>query len=74
MFEKKTKRYLTKEVNEQVPVLIQGLCWKLIDRQVAQCLVKVDYLQIFEFQRDIDRNVIVIIHRQEERTSKRGLR
>ncbi|MGJ0917868.1 DUF960 family protein [Enterococcus avium] len=66
MFERQENRYITKGVNEQVPKEIQLRCWQLIDKKVKQEDVQLDYLQIFEFNRDDQRGTIMIIHRQEE--------
>ncbi|WP_245001327.1 hypothetical protein [Enterococcus raffinosus] len=37
--------------------------WQLIDEKEKQAETKVDYLQIFEFNRDDHRGTITIIHR-----------
>lgn len=57
---------LKRGVNEQVPKEMQLRCWQLIDEKVKQADVQLDYLQIFEFNRDEQRGTITIIHRQEE--------
>lgn len=66
MFESRENYYITRGVNEQVPKEIQLRCWQLIDEKVKQSNVQLDYLQIFEFNRDDQRRTITIIHRQEE--------
>lgn len=66
MFNTKENRYITRGVNEQVPKEIQLHCWQLISERVVKSEVTMDYLQIFEFNRDDQRKTISIIHRQEE--------
>ena len=66
MFDTQENRYITREVNEQVPKEMQFRCWQLIDEKVKKYEVTMDYLQIFEFNRDDQRKTINIIHRQEE--------
>ena len=66
MFDTQENCYITKGVNEQVPKEIQLRCWKLIDEKVKQLEIQLDYLQIFEFNRDDHRKTINITHRQEE--------
>lgn len=66
MFDTQENRYITKGVNEQVPKETQLRCWQLIDEKVKQAEVQMDYLQIFEFNRDDQRKTINITHRQEE--------
>ncbi|MDY4024878.1 MULTISPECIES: DUF960 family protein [Enterococcus] len=66
MFNTQENRYITRGVNEQVPKEIQQRCFQLIDDKVKQAEVQLDYLQIFEFNRDAQRGTITIIHRQEE--------
>lgn len=66
MFNTQENRYITRGVNEQVPKEMQQRCFQLIDEKVKQADVQLDYLQIFEFNRDDQRGTITIIHRQEE--------
>ncbi|MBP2100661.1 DUF960 family protein [Enterococcus rivorum] len=66
MFEKNDNRYLTKGVNEQLPKEIQVYCWQLIDQKRKEAETKLDYLQIFEFNRDEQRQAVEVIYRQEE--------
>ena len=66
MFENNTNRFLTKGVNEQVPQEIQLYCWQLIDEKKKEAEPELDYLQIFEFNKDNQRQAIEVIHRQEE--------
>lgn len=69
MFKSKENRYLAKGVNEQVPKELQLYCWQLIDKKVDEAEIKLDYLQIFEFNRDNQRQAIEVIHRQEQQFS-----
>lgn len=66
MFDTQENRYITRGVNEQVPKEIQQRCFQLIDEKVKQAEIQLDYLQIFEFNRDDQRGTITIVHRQEE--------
>lgn len=67
MFDTQENRYITRRVNEQVPKGIQQRCFQLIDVKAKQAAeIQLDYLQIFEFNRDVQRGTIMIIHRQEE--------
>lgn len=66
MFNRQEKRYVTRGVNEQVPKEVQLRRWQLIDEKVKQEDVQLDYLQIFEFNRDDQRGTITIIYSQEE--------
>lgn len=66
MFDTQENRYITRGVNEQVPKEMQLRCWQFIAEKVKQANVQLDYLQIFEFDRDDQRGTITIIHRQEE--------
>ena len=64
MFDNKEKRYITKGVNEQVSKEIHLYCWQLIDKKRSES--ELDYLQIFEFNPDNQRQAIEVIPRQEE--------
>lgn len=66
MFDTQENRYITRGVNERVPRGMQLLCFQLIDEKVKQAEIQLDYLQIFEFNRDNQRKTITITHRQEE--------
>lgn len=66
MFDTQENRYITKGVNEQVPKEIQQRSFQLIDEKANQAEIQLDYLQIFEFNRDDQRGTITIVHRQEE--------
>lgn len=66
MFDIQENRYITRGVDEQVPKEIQQRCFQLIDEKVKQAKIQLDYLQIFEFNRDDKRRTITIVHRQEE--------
>lgn len=65
MFKEKGNRYITKGMNEVIPVELQLFCWQCIDEQVKS-EKKLDYLQVFEFNPDNQRQAIEIVHRQEE--------
>lgn len=65
MFKEKGNRYITKGVNEVIPVELQLFCWQCIDEQV-QSEKKLDYIQVFELNPDKQRQAIEIVHRQEE--------
>ncbi|MFD2306982.1 DUF960 family protein [Enterococcus termitis] len=66
MFDNKENRYITKGVNEQVPKEIQLYCWNLIDKKRSEAETELDYLQLFEFNPDNQRQAIEVIHRQEQ--------
>lgn len=66
MFKTRENRYITRGVNEAVPKEIQFRCWQLIDEKAKQSEPPLDYLQIFEFNRDDRRKTLTMIHRQEE--------
>lgn len=65
MFKTKEKRYVTKGVNERVPVELQLFCWQCIDEQATKDEITMDYLQVFELNPDNQRQTIEV-HRQEE--------
>ena len=56
------KRYLTRGINEQIPINIQLFCWQCYD--AAKVTGKYDYLQVFELKA-IDKQTQQIKHRQE---------
>lgn len=62
MFKSK-ERYATNRVTEEVPILIQGFLWYLIDEEVTKGR-DLDYFQIFEVEA-IEGGVRVL-HRQEQ--------
>lgn len=66
MSDTQENRYITRGVNEQVSKKMQLCCWQLIDEKEKQAGIQLDYLQIFEFNRDDQRGTITIVHRQEE--------
>ena len=45
----KLTRYLTRGVNEEIPIKVQVTIWSMIDDLVSSD-TKVDYLQVFKFQ------------------------
>ena len=42
------QRYVTKGVQEGIPLELQAFCWKLID-ELKETQTSLDYLQVFEF-------------------------
>ena len=66
MFTTKENRYITRGVKEQVPKEIQLYFWQLIDKKVEEVETKLDYLQIFEFNRDDQSPAMKVVHRQEQ--------
>lgn len=66
MFNTKENRYVTKGVNEEVPLELQLFCWQCIDEQGIQSERTMDYLQVFEINPDSQRQSIEVVHRQEE--------
>lgn len=62
MFKSK-ERYATRRVNEEVPILIQGFLWYLIDEEVTKGRI-LDYFQVFEIEA-IDEG-IKVVHKQEK--------
>lgn len=65
MFETQENHFIKSRMREQISKEIQLLCWQLVDEK-KQADVQLDYLQIFEFNRDDQRGTITIVHRQEE--------
>lgn len=56
-------RYLTKGINEEVPLNLQILLWSMIDSM----LIEKDYLQVFKIKVvNSNANLIEIIHTQEQ--------
>lgn len=66
MFKSKENRYITRGVKEQVPKEIKLYCWQLIDKKAVERKIKLDYLQIFEFHRNHQRQAMEVVHRQEQ--------
>lgn len=62
MFSDKSKRYMTRMIDEVVHVEIQKILWDLIDEQPKNDL-ELDYLQVFELKAQHGKQHI--IHRQE---------
>lgn len=65
----KDKRYLTRGVNSDIPLELQILLWNMIDSLISSTKVKLDYLQVFDF--DYHDNHFVITHTQEVPQYKR---
>ena len=59
-----TTRYITRGINEQVPVNLQMLLWDKVDRVVSSTL-PADYLQMFTFEKTKE-NKLLIYHKQEQ--------
>lgn len=66
MFKSRDKRYMTKGVNEQVPLELQVFCWECINKKGSDKTVQLDYFQVFEINPDVNRGRVEVIHRQEE--------
>lgn len=70
-----SNRYITRGINDEVPVEIVLFLWSLIDELKLKSKGKMDYLQVFELKvqdhPDIVENQIVI-HRTGEPEYKRG--
>ncbi|WP_427813304.1 DUF960 family protein [Enterococcus sp. 22-H-5-01] len=66
MFDTQENRYLTKGVSAKLPREIQLRCWQWIDEKSKKVDSSLDYLQIFEFNPDNQRQSIEVVHRQEE--------
>ena len=66
MFEDKGNCYLTRGVQGAIPLTIQLYCWQLIDEKKKEAEIILDYLQIFEFNREDQRQAIEVIYRQED--------
>jgi len=58
----KAKRYLTRGINELVPLVVQILLWDKIDALVTSN-VSTDYLQVFTFEVT---DHVVLTHSQEQ--------
>ena len=56
------KRYLTRGINEQIPIELQLFCWRCYD--AAKATGKYDYLQVFELK-ILDEQTQQVEHRQE---------
>lgn len=60
MFATRENHYITRGVNEQVSKEIQLRCWQLIiDVKTKQAKIQLDYLQIFDFNREGQRGTIM---------------
>lgn len=58
-------RYLTKGINEEVPLNLQILLWSMIDSM----LIEKDYLQVFKIK-IVRGNLVEITHSQEKPSYK----
>ena len=61
-------RYITKGINEELPLSLQILLWSLVD----SLLIKKDYLQIFNIK-VIRGNLLEITHSQEQPVYKQTI-
>ena len=57
---KTENRYMTRKVEEEIPLEINILLWNLID----ELNVEKDYLQVFELN-SIGEGIVEVIHKQE---------
>lgn len=64
MFKNQEKRFITKGIDASVSKEIQIVCWELVENLVKENSIEVDYLQIFEFESNEEK--LIIIHLQEE--------
>ena len=63
-------RYLTKGINEEVPLNLQILLWSMID----STLIKKDYLQVFKINIiNKNANLVEITHTQEHPEHKKTI-
>ena len=69
MFKNQEKRFIIKGIDASVSKEIQIVCWELVENLVKENSIEVDYLQIFEFERNQEK--LIITHRQEEPMYKR---
>lgn len=60
MFEKSTPRYLTRGVNDSIPITLQLFMWECIDKMPAPK----DYLQVFTLS--VENGLQVIKHTSEQ--------
>ena len=56
-------RYITKGVNEHIPLALQLMLWQLIEEARAE--VELDYLQVFEISQE-NSGLVHIVHEQEQ--------
>ena len=56
------QRYLTRGINEQIPIKLQVFCWQCYD--AAKVTGNYDYLQVFELK-ILDEQIQQVEHRQE---------
>ena len=66
MFDRKNQYYVTKGIQETVPYQLQYFCWQLILKRSKEIEPTMDYLQIIEFDVDVEHELLTIVHRQEE--------
>ncbi len=56
-------RYLTRGVNESIPLSLQMVMWDMIDTLVKSD-INADYLQVFNFK--VEKNDLILTHSQEQ--------
>lgn len=56
---KKDRRYVTKGVNAEIDIRLQYIMWEMIDELKVEEKVKLDYLQIFRFEKNSDNSLII---------------
>lgn len=62
----KINRYITRGINESIPLDLQILLWHMVEKKDNQ--PHTDYLHIFKLQED--ENILSITHEQEQPTYK----
>ena len=68
-FAKERERFETRRVAEEIPLFFRMFIWLTIDEMMEDEAVKMDYLQIFDFEvieDDSGKLVQTICHRQEQ--------
>ena len=69
MFE--NDRYLTRGVEEHIPLALQLMMWELIEE--ARKKVELDYLQVFNISQDNNNGLTRITHEQEQPEYRREM-
>jgi hypothetical protein len=59
----KEKRYLTRGINQELPLELQILIWSMVDH-IVDSKTLTDYLQVFNF--DVKGDALIIRHSQEQ--------
>lgn len=58
------KKYITCGVEEHIPVVVQLMLWHMIE--IARHQVELDYLQVFNINKDNNTGMVHIVHTQEQ--------